>query len=780
MTRSRFQAPRILASFADAARALFQIQTDLDAATRSDYAQQIRTSDFGALSPSYNRVNPGPSGIKVTMPTPAAQNAGEKIRFNIEDPRGSLTIFAVPGAKVNGNDSLILTAAGIIEFTSNGVDSWNSQAQLPGPVGPVGPGLPLPGTQSAFPVFGDPPQPEGDTVIVMGSNANRIPAVFVVTVAGALGAYVLPAGVQTSDTIRLVLTADTTITALRMFGGVEPPEGLELNLCLSDQSGGVAPGWSFTIVDNSGLVGEFRTPGQVQGVNPGPSYVMQSEEEGARLAYQTQAWRIMGGTAGQAITGAVEVAAGNGSTRASLFGTLASGAGLTGGGTAVLNVIGSTSIIVGANDVQRAAITGDVTAAQNVNVTVLSEQAINRVLTRVPHVPVAEGPGDSLGIGGGGPEFTAFVTTAAAAPAVVADGDYGDVQVVSTGTDWQVNKIGKTQSVTWAAQQDDFARIDTRTVNLRITLTGDQTLTGVTGGSSGSLLIVNNVDGADSLTILHQSTSVAGNQFRLTNSLSLVLGPTESAAFRYDGSDNKWRLFALAQRPPGRLIRTTIYSSGSGTHTYLAEARSVRVRMWGGGAQGGGCAATALTTQVSSAPGGGGGAYCEVGIGPAFSSITNPGASSAYAVGVGGSGGAAGAAGGDGGDTTFVTPATTVTAAGGLGGPGINNAASVAQVIPGGQGGTPATVTVGTVLLSHGGEQGGSSLKLALGVGASGNGGGCGFTGGSNTALSTGNGGSGQGHGCGGSGGYNALGAAVAAKSGGNGLVGRIIVEEYS
>jgi hypothetical protein len=52
------------------------------------------------------------------------------------------------------------------------------------------------------------------------------------------------------------------------------------------------------------------------------------------------------------------------------------GAGLTGGANAVLDVGGSTSVIVGADDVQRAALTGFATAAQNSNATTSAEPII--------------------------------------------------------------------------------------------------------------------------------------------------------------------------------------------------------------------------------------------------------------------------------------------------------------------------------------------------------------------------------------------------------------------
>ena len=60
--------------------------------------------------------------------------------------------------------------------------------------------------------------------------------------------------------------------------------------------------------------------------------------------------------------------------------TVSAGAGMTGGGALsgniTLNVIGSASIIVGADDVQRAALTGDVTAAQNSNDTTIGNDKV--------------------------------------------------------------------------------------------------------------------------------------------------------------------------------------------------------------------------------------------------------------------------------------------------------------------------------------------------------------------------------------------------------------------
>lgn len=240
------------------------------------------------------------------------------------------------------------------------------------------------------------------------------------SISGTHSPYLLPATFRDRDTLRLTLTGDTTITAVRMSDDSEPPDGFTFNMCLSDQSGGSAPGWSLTITDNSGLVGEIRTPGQVQGTLPGPSYVMRSEEEGSLWAYQFQAWRIIAGTAAQAITGDITVAAGNGSTRDAQitagaivnadvnasaaiaqtklgattgFSVKASGSAATTSAEPIVTysasanmsaervTTSSASITVSTSvasqiEFQRAALTGDVTASANSNATTLADGVV--------------------------------------------------------------------------------------------------------------------------------------------------------------------------------------------------------------------------------------------------------------------------------------------------------------------------------------------------------------------------------------------------------------------
>lgn len=132
---------------------------------------------------------------------------------------------------------------------------------------------------------------------------------------GTKSPYQLPAAFRSGDIIKIQLTGNTTLNGITDSTGAMPPDGTLLYLAVFDQSGGAAPGWTLTIPDGSGITGQFRTPGQVQGTTPGPSYVMQSEEEAAVCVSISGAWRIVGGTAAQAVDGDITLSSGNGATR---------------------------------------------------------------------------------------------------------------------------------------------------------------------------------------------------------------------------------------------------------------------------------------------------------------------------------------------------------------------------------------------------------------------------------------------------------------------------------
>lgn len=285
------------------------------------------------------RLTPPPTGQRLTLPPPQRGSFGDKVVVSLESPEGELIVTALPyqdGGRgeiirntVNGTERVSYSATGLITFESNGDTKWSSTTQLSqssaaaraaadGAAGATGEKGDKgdrgekgdPGRRGDPGRMGFPGQP--------GINATRARVQWDDTVSGLKNPYLLPVGFQSGDSLVWVLTGDVTLQRLRLSNNTVPEDGFWLDLNLRDQSGGSAPGWKITIIDDAvNTDGVFRTPGQVQGTTPGPSYIMQSEEEGCNLIIRQGDWRITGGTAAQAVTGFVDIAAGNGGTRAS-------------------------------------------------------------------------------------------------------------------------------------------------------------------------------------------------------------------------------------------------------------------------------------------------------------------------------------------------------------------------------------------------------------------------------------------------------------------------------
>lgn len=133
--------------------------------------------------------------------------------------------------------------------------------------------------------------------------------------------------------------------------------------------------------------------------------------------------------------------------------------------------------------------------------------------------------------------------------------------------------IPTADSVTWAAQQDNYTRTSRGVANLRATLTGSQTLTGVVPDgitSNGELLAIQNIDTVDTLTIAHESTSsTAANRFTLPSGQPLILEPRSGALFIYDASTGRWRLLSAVNVGQG-LTETTAQTVTNGTTSLTA------------------------------------------------------------------------------------------------------------------------------------------------------------------------------------------------------------------
>lgn len=216
----------------------------------------------------------------------------------------------------------------------------------------------------------------------------------------------------------------------------------------------------------------------------------------------------------------------------------------------------------------------------------------------------------------------------------------------------------------------------------------------------------------------------------------------------------------------GRLLSTTTLTSASANHTTSANTNKIMVRLQAGGGGGGGVD----TAAASGGAGGGGGAggYAE----KLFS--VSPSTAYAYTCGAAGVAGAnTGGTGGTGGDSTFIVGGTTVTAKGGLGGVGMANGTTPLSAL----GGAPSPISTNGDFNGSGAPGGWSYRSTGL-ISTSGNGGSCAFGSGGAAFITLHNGAPGNGFGGGGSGGNNINnGGAV---TGGAGLAGCIIVEEYS
>ena len=215
----------------------------------------------------------------------------------------------------------------------------------------------------------------------------------------------------------------------------------------------------------------------------------------------------------------------------------------------------------------------------------------------------------------------------------------------------------------------------------------------------------------------------------------------------------------------GRFLLSSLKSSGT-SYTTGAATNTIFVRLQAGGGAGGGC--TSVASAVAAAGGGSAGGYAEK------TFTVAPNTTYTYAIGAGGTG-SSGAAGNPGGNTTFAVGATTVTANGGLGGPQAVSAITLKGFLGAA---SPAVSTNGD--LNAGGQPGGGGVSLIVAgpIGLSGNGGSSLFGPGALGVIAAGAGTTATvGFGGGGSG---SLTGSSAARAGGDGRLGCIIVDEYS
>lgn len=76
---------------------------------------------------------------------------------------------------------------------------------------------------------------------------------------------------------------------------------------------------------------------------------------------------------------------------------------------------------------------------------------------------------------------------------------------------------------------------------IRMTCTGACNLTGITTGASGRHLYLYNIS-ANTITLKHDTTSIAGNRFYGANSADVAVRPNGGVHLLYDGTSSRWRI----------------------------------------------------------------------------------------------------------------------------------------------------------------------------------------------------------------------------------------------
>lgn len=275
-------------------------------------------------------------------------------------------------------------------------------------------------------------------------------------------------------------------------------------------------------------------------------------------------------------------------------------------------------------------------------------------------------------------------------------------------------------------------------------------------------LVIRNKDASTSnaITVKHVTAGVTVELFKATLQVGEQLILDSQGCWKcYDSTG------AVKENTTvGRFLKETILVAGT-THTVGAGTNTIKLKMVGGGGGGAGC--TSVAAAASAGGGGGAGGYCEKTVG------VTPNTTYTYGIGTAGAG-ASGALGGNGGDTTFIVGATTYTAKGGTGAP-VATATNAVNAYAGGAGGVVGTN--GDINASGDAGKPGVQFLVATPVVASGAGGSGPYGEGGIGITAVGNGTNGTGNGSGGGG---AATGASAVRTGGNGTVGLIVVEEYS
>jgi hypothetical protein len=127
-------------------------------------------------------------------------------------------------------------------------------------------------------------------------------------------------------------------------------------------------------------------------------------------------------------------------------------------------------------------------------------------------------------------------------------------------------------TITTVGTLDDYA-ISASAAVLRWNGASALSLSGITGGADGRLLVIANVTAAQTLTLKHDFTSTAANRFYCPSSADLAMPFNTTAVAIYDATSTRWRIFADTTGAGGSVATDAIWDAagdlviGTGANT---------------------------------------------------------------------------------------------------------------------------------------------------------------------------------------------------------------------
>ncbi len=111
-------------------------------------------------------------------------------------------------------------------------------------------------------------------------------------------------------------------------------------------------------------------------------------------------------------------------------------------------------------------------------------------------------------------------------------------------------------TITTTGTLDDYA-LSANAAVLRWNGASDLSLSGITGGADGRVLLLVNVTAAQTLTIKHDVTSTAANRFYCPEAIDLAMTPFSGVLLIYDSTLTRWEVFG----PERKIENATVWNA---------------------------------------------------------------------------------------------------------------------------------------------------------------------------------------------------------------------------